>query len=196
MLFPDYKAPLFKMIAFDPGGKKTGVSVFLLDIPKKEIVSIRSWTIHVDGLKNDTGLPEEIFDEKVIRRYKLRNEIQRIFLEENPYQVCYEGPFMNRLQPSAYGPLVAVMTLIQDALISYAPGVPFMVIQPQQGKKGVGVAGKKGKDVMRQAVKSIPVLIEALKRGNCLLDELDEHAVDSIAVGYTCLQLDIFKGVP
>ena len=29
-----------------------------------------------------------------------------------------------------------------------------------------------------------------------LLDELDEHAIDSIAVGYTCLQLDIFKGVP
>lgn len=103
---------------------------------------------------------------------------------------------MNRLQPSAYGPLVAVMTLIQDALISYAPGVPFMVIQPQQGKKGVGVAGIKGKGVMREAVKGIPVLIEALKRGNCLLDELDEHAIDSIAVGYTCLQLDIFKGVP
>jgi hypothetical protein len=103
---------------------------------------------------------------------------------------------MNKLQPSAYGPLVSVMTILQDALVQYCPGNPFYITQPQQVKKAVGVAGKKGKGVIKQAIEKIPELMEALKAGQTKLDELDDNAIDSIAVGYSALKLDIYQGVP
>lgn len=181
------------MIAIDPGSHNTGIARFDVIPSERLIVSIKAWSINVDKLKNDTILPEEIYSEKFIRYYKLRNEILRTFKKENIVYAAYEGPFMNMLQPSAYGPLVALQTLIQDALITYSPGVPFFVLQPQQGKKAVGVSGKKGKDVMREAIKKFPVLMDGLKNGGCTLDELDEHAIDAIAVGFSALKLDLFK---
>lgn len=190
--FPHLFSPVIRVIAIDPGSHHTGIARFDVKPAQKEIVSIRAWTVHVDKLKNDTGLLEELCSDKFIRFYKLRNEILRIFVRENPLYVAYEGPFMNRLQPSAYGPLVALQTLIQDALISYNAGTPFFVLQPQQGKKAVGVAGKKGKDVMREAIKNYPELMQGLTQGHCLLDELDEHAIDAIAVGFCALKIDLF----
>jgi hypothetical protein len=38
--------------------------------------------------------------------------------------------------------------------------------------------------------------MEALKAGQTKLDELDDNAIDSIAVGYSALKLDIYQGVP
>jgi Holliday junction resolvasome RuvABC endonuclease subunit len=184
------------MIAIDPGSNITGVSRFDIDVRNKKILSIRTWRIDVNRLKNDTGLAEEMFSEKMIRYYKLRNEFIRILHRENPHYVAYEGPFMNKLQPSAYGPLVSVMTILQDALVQYCPGNPFYITQPQQVKKAVGVAGKKGKGVIKEAIEKIPELMEALKAGQTKLDELDDNAIDSIAVGYSALKLDIYQGVP
>ena len=195
MLIPNTPM-VYTMIAIDPGSNITGVSRFDLDVRNKKILSIRTWRIDVNKLKNDTGLPEEMFSERMIRYYKLRNEFIRILHRENPHYVAYEGPFMNKLQPSAYGPLVSVMTILQDALVQYCPGNPFYITQPQQVKKAVGVAGKKGKGVIKEAIEKIPELMEALKAGQTKLDELDDNAIDSIAVGYSALKLDIYQGVP
>ncbi len=193
MFHPFLPSPIVRVIAIDPGSHATGVARFDVNPATREIISIRAWSIKVDRLKNDTSLPDEMFSEKFIRFYKLRNEMLRTFQRENVMYVAYEGPFMNRLQPSAYGPLVALQTLIQDALVTYSPGVPFFVLQPQQGKKAVGVAGKKGKDVIKEAVKRYPELMNGLEAGHCLLDDLDEHAIDAIAVGFCALKLDLFK---
>lgn len=181
------------MVAIDPGSHNTGIASFLVKPKEREILSIKAWSISVDKLKNDTGLPEELYSEKFIRFYKLRNELVRIFTEENVTYIAYEGPFMNRLQPSAFGPLVALQTLVQDSIITYNPGVPFFVLQPQQGKKAVGVAGKKGKGVIKEAVKTYTELMDGLAKGLCLLDELDEHAIDAIAVGFCALKINLFK---
>ena len=195
MLIPNTPM-VYTMIAIDPGSNITGVSRFDIDVRNKKILSIHTWRIDVNKLKNDTGLPEEMFSERMIRYYKLRNEFIRILHRENPHYVAYEGPFMNKLQPSAYGPLVSVMTILQDALVQYCPGNPFYITQPQQVKKAVGVAGKKGKGVIKEAIEKIPELMEALKAGQTKLDELDDNAIDSIAVGYSALKLDIYQGVP
>ena len=195
MLIPNTPM-VYTMIAIDPGSNITGVSRFDIDVRNKKILSIRTWRIDVNRLKNDTGLAEEMFSERMIRYYKLRNEFIRILHRENPHYVAYEGPFMNKLQPSAYGPLVSVMTILQDALVQYCPGNPFYITQPQQVKKAVGVAGKKGKGVIKEAIEKIPELMEALKAGQTKLDELDDNAIDSIAVGYSALKLDIYQGVP
>lgn len=190
---PHLPSNLTKALAIDPGTTKTGLSLFVVDTNKRLILSINSWTINVDHLKNDTGLPEELFSERFMRIYKLRNEMLRIYKRLNIHYVAYEGPFNNPRQPSAYGPLVQLQTMIHDALVTYSPGVPFFTLQPQQGKKAVGVAGKKGKGVIKEAIKTFPELMHGLENGNCLLDDLDEHAIDSIAVGYCALKINLFR---
>lgn len=193
---PHLPSNILRVLAIDPGTTKTGVSLFTVDPLQRLILSINSWTISVDHLKNDTGLAEEMFGERFMRIYKLRNELLRVFKQLNVHYVAYEGPFMNTLQPSAYGPLVALQTMIHDALVAYSPGVPFFTLQPQQGKKAVGVSGKKGKDVIKEAVRTFPELMHGLENGNCLLDDLDDHAIDSIAVGFCALKIDLFSKEP
>lgn len=191
--YPHLPSPVIRLIAIDPGSYHTGVARFDVKPATREILSIRAWSIHVDKLKNDTGLSPELTSEKFLRFYKLRNELLRIFKRENVMYVAYEGPFMNTLQPSAFGPLVALQTLIQDAMITYNQGVPFFVLQPRQGKKAVGVKGKKGKGDIKEAIRRYPELMNGLAAGHCLLDELDEHAFDAIAVGFCALTIDLFK---
>lgn len=190
-LFPHNKPYVYKLLSIDPGGHKTGVTLFELDLTNSKILSAKAWTINVDKLFDDTALPVEMIGEKFHRYYKLRNELARTFRHYKPDAIGYEGPFMNKLQPTAYGPLVSMMTLIMDALMHYNPGIPFHVIQPQQTKKAVGVAGKKGKDVIKEAIKKIPEVMEALKVTNCELDDLDDNAIDSIGVGLSVMNIHL-----
>lgn len=187
-----YSDGVYKMLAIDPGGHKCGVSLFTFSLKEKNILSIESFTINVEKLKNDTGFPEELLRNKFLAYYKLRNEILRLLLSFKPDIIGYEAPFMNSKQPSAYGPLVSMMTLIYDAVITYNLGSEFYTIQPQQTKKAVGVAGKKTKVVVVEAVKKVPELMGALSID---IDTLDDNAVDSIAVGWYVLKHYLYKNV-
>lgn len=169
-----------------------GLAVFDLDLRNKKIVSIKAWTIKTDKLKNDTGLPEELYADKIIRLQKLYLHMLRVLKEEKINHVAYEGPFMNRLQPSAYGPLVSLMTMVHLAVMHTASGMGFSVFQPQEVKKSLGVAGKKGKEVVKEALSKHSELLNAMAFGNCLLDDLDEHAIDGIAAGYTAVIREFF----
>ena len=187
-----YSDGVFKLLAIDPGGHKCGISLFTFNLKEKKILSITSFTINVEKLKNDTGFPEELLRSKFLAYYKLRNEILRLLQSFKPDIIGYEAPFMNSLQPTAYGPLISMMTLIYDSVITYNLGSQFYTIQPQQTKKAVGVAGKKTKEVVTTAVKKVPELMEALEVD---IDTLDDNAVDSIAVGWYVLKYYLYKNV-
>ena len=192
MSSPFFQPPYFRLLGIDPGSTSMGLALFDLDIKNKKIVSIQAWTVKTDKLKNDTGLPEELYSEKIIRLQKLYLHMLRVLKEERVNHVAYEGPFMNRLQPSAYGPLVSLMTMVHLAVIHTASGMGFSVFQPQEVKKSLGVAGKKGKEVVKEALSKNNALMEALSFGNCLLNDLDEHAIDGIAAGYTAIIREFF----
>ena len=185
-----YQDGVYKLLAIDPGGHKCGISLFTFNLKEKKILSIDSFTINVEKLKNDTGFPEELLRNKFLAYYKLRNEILRLLQRFKPDIVGYEAPFMNSKQPSAYGPLVSMMTLIYDAVVTYNLGSEFYTIQPQQTKKAVGVAGKKSKEVVTEAVMKIPELMEALTVD---IKTLDDNAIDSIAVGWYVLKYYLYK---
>lgn len=191
MLFPGYKDYIYKVLAIDPGSNFTGVSLFEVSLVQEKILSVKSRSIDVNKLKNDSGLIEELVGERLVRYFKLRNEFARILQEENIHFIAYEGPFMNKMRPNAYGPLVSLMTLIQDVVVNFSQGIPFIILQPQSVKKAIGVSGKKGKGVIKEAIERHPDLMEALKVGNTDLTKLDDNAIDSIAVGYCAIKREI-----
>lgn len=179
-----------RVIAIDPGSFKCGFCICDIDFTNRKILRIEAETIRVESLANDTGYPEELVSAATLRYYKLRNELVRRFDDIKPQYIVYEGPFMNRLQPSAYGPLVAMMTLIQDAVLHYNIAVPFVIFQPQVVKKSVSIAGKKGKEVVIEALRKIPEIMDVLVTD---IESLDDNGVDAIAVGYTFFKSNIQK---
>ena len=182
--------PLVKLIAIDPGSRHCGISFFTIDFINKKIIRIESKTIHPDTLVNDTGLSQGDVPDYVIRHYKLRNAILRELKEFQPDYIAYEGPFFNSLQPSAFGSLMATMTIIRDCVYEYRIGLPFTVMQPSVVKMAVSVAGKKGKEIVVEALKKIDEIMNVLVTD---IDSLDDNGVDSIAVGYAFVLYHIQK---
>lgn len=191
---PQYRPSAYRLLAVDPGTVKMGVSMFEVDPITRKIYSIRSQTLYPPQLPNTTALVEDLHKETWVRLNKTRERFSALLREEQPHHVVYEAPFMNRLQPTAYGPLVALMTMVHWAVMDYNQSTPFKILPPLTVKKFIGVAGKKGKEVVVEAIRKIPNLMHALEQGECVLDELDDNAVDSIAVGYAAISLDLLEG--
>lgn len=190
MFTPCFPDGIVKVVAIDPGSFRCGFSEIDLDIKNKKIVKIVAETIVVERLNNDTGLFEDMVTPAMLRYYKLRNELLRRFEAIRPQYVAYEGPFMNRLQPSAYGPLVSLQTMIHDAVMHYNLGTPMYTFQPQVVKKSINIAGKKGKEVVVESLRKIREVMDVLETD---LDTLDDNGVDSIVVGYTFFKENICK---
>lgn len=182
---------VIRVVAIDPGSFKCGYCEMLIDFQTREILSVTANTIKVESLRDDTGLWDDLISPATQRYYKLRNELIRRFEAFQPHYVVYEGPFMNKFQPSAYGPLVSLMTVAHDAVMHYNLSVPFITFQPQVVKKSVGIAGKKGKEVVIAALRKVEAITAVLQVD---LDSLDDNGVDSIAVGYTFFVEDILPG--
>ena len=174
-----------KLVCFDPGLNTTGVSVYEVDSRTKQVLSVFAYTIHTEKLRDFTGLDEEILTERTHKLYKLGLAIQHVLADHNPRIVGCEAPFYNHRTPMAFVSLSEVVSMIRHSVMTYNYNTPFHLVEPQLVKKGVGVAGKKGKDVVMDAMSRIPEVMGVL---HTPLEGLDEHAIDAIAVGWSMLK--------
>lgn len=181
---------IVKIVSIDPGSYKCGFSEIDLDIKNKKLTRIVSDTILVERLHNDTGLFEDSVTPATLRYYKLRNELLRRLLRIMPWYIAYEGPFMDRFHPAAFGSLSSLMTLVHDAVIEYNISTPFCVYQPQVVKKSLNISGKKGKEIVVASIRKVDEIMSVLETD---IDTLDDNGVDSIAVGYTFFKENICK---
>lgn len=184
MLVHDKSLEEFCFIAIDPGLNNTGIAIFYVKVNPFEILSITASTLRADRLLDDTGLDDEDFTERLHKRYKMGNALKRILEETNPCVVVSESPFFDRRKPGSFAVLTEVLTTLFDTVVNYNPLIRFSMVEPLLVKKVLGVAGQKGKEVVREAMSKETLLIQALSSP---LEHLDEHAVDAIGVGYTYL---------
>ena len=175
----------FKMVSFDPGLNNTGVCAMDIDSRTGAILSIEASTLRNNKLCNWDGLDEEVTTERMIKLFKLKTAIVHVLANYNPVWVGCEAPFFNSLMPMAFGYLLEVVSVIHGSVIDYNPNIPFELESPQSVKKSLGVAGKPGKEVVLEAMRGIPEIMNALRTP---IETLDEHAIDSVAVGYSIIQ--------
>ena len=195
-LTPRQHLPHYRLLAIDPGSTKCGVAIVDCDPARYKINSIRAWTLSLESMPNDTGLMAEFHDNFLIRLYKLRKACERILQSEQPMYVAYERPFINPTRPNAYGPLMAVHTMLRDASLSYHPTMPFHILSPGTVKKFIGVKNEKGKsskDLVLEAAKRNPSFLGLLEAGGATIDLLDDNGLDAALVGYTAVCDYIFK---
>ena len=184
MLVHDKSLEEFCFIAIDPGLNNTGIAIFYVKANPFEILSITASTLKSDRLIDDSGLDDEDFTERLHKRYKMGNALKRILEETNPCIVVSESPFFDRRKPNSFAVLTEVLTTLFDTVVNYNPLIRFSMVEPLLVKKVLGVAGQKGKEVVREAMSKEKELIQAL---SCPLEHLDEHAIDAVGVGYTYL---------
>lgn len=169
------------LVSLDPGTKCLGVCVAELTA-ENTYRPIEVYTVEV--LAEATRRHPELFDHhgRINAQYHVINEtIRNLLIQWQPVGVVTEGPYFRRF-PTPYRVLVECVLTIRRAVSEYDPYMQLQVIQPNVVKESVGVHGTSGdKELMRAALSRG---VKGLDLSNIMLEQLDEHAIDAIAVGY------------
>lgn len=169
----------FRIISIDPGTDTLGVSVFDIDLVNYTKTLVTAFTFqaskYIDDLKEHSAWM--LNDEKYMRLQRHYGHLTDILNYYQPHILVHETAFMHRF-PKAYEGLVQCLYEIRLAARDYNPYLPVIGLAPMEAKSYIGGISK---DQVFQSVSKI----KDLNNLHPLLSTLDEHAVDSIAIGYT-----------
>lgn len=173
--------PVFRVFSIDPGTNTLGVAVLDIDMVKDCITVQHAATLHIGKMSNNYPQIAAIHGDRVTKLYVVEKALVRMFISWMPDAITSEAPYMGAF-PQAYAALVECVSAIRRAVIKFDRSMPFPTFDPATVKKSVGVSGKSGdKSAMNHAVLHIPNLVF---NGQVVVADLDEHAIDAIAVGY------------
>jgi Holliday junction resolvasome RuvABC endonuclease subunit len=175
----------YKVLSVDPGLNRTGVSVFDIDMSTRRIIGITSFTLINEHLNEEIEFEEDYHPERVFKLYRLKHAFLQVLLQHQPVAVASESPFYSSFRPSAYASLVEVISHLHDCVIQYNHNTLFRTVEPMVVKKAVGAAMSNNKGSVKDAVLVNSMLMSVLRVD---IHSLDEHAIDSIAVGYAFLK--------
>lgn len=109
----------------------------------------------------------------------VKSLISGILSEFKPDVVVCEAAYLSRF-PQAFVSLSLCLHAIESATFEYDYDVGFMTIDPSSVKVANGVKGNsKDKEDMRRAIMTNAYVVSAID-----FNTLDEHAIDSICIGY------------
>jgi Holliday junction resolvasome RuvABC endonuclease subunit len=173
--------PVYRIVSIDPGTNSLGIAVLDVNYQTGQIHVEHAFTMRVDKLATQYPVIAVLHGERVSKLYAVQKAVQKFLEGWLPDMVVSESPYLGRLaQPFAV--LTECVAAIRRAVSRYRPTLTLAVMDPASVKKSVGVSGKSGdKDAMRRAVRA---LTNVTYSSDVVYDQLDEHAIDAIAVGY------------
>lgn len=181
-----YSDPCFKIIGIDPGSDTLGLSVLEVDIVTLNLISIQAQTIVGRRMFDDKGWSAQLHGDRITRIKAHQENLTVLFRQIDPLCICAESPFINIRRPSAYGALVEVITMIRNAVMDYDPWKHLYLTDPPTVKKAVGAPGNADKTVVKaHVIKLLGSYYTPID--GVTIDQLDEHSIDAIAVGYSRL---------
>ncbi len=170
-----------RLLAIDPGSKTMGVSLLEFDFDTRENWVLDSFTIDADRRVGTISYVSDYHGDRATKLLTHHRALKRLLEEWEPDAVVSESPYMGRF-PQAFEALTDTMNVIRSAVREYNMFLHLHKFDPATVKTAVGVSGKSGdKEAIRRALQGLPDLRFT---ESVLLSELDEHSVDSIAVGY------------
>lgn len=181
----------FRVVGLDPGTETFGVAVLDLSLKTGEIDVVHSETLVLQKLLREHNYrsEEETYGGRTARLMALEDSLFKLFEELQPHAVCSESPFLSRF-PEAFAALTECVSSARRAVCRYDRYLPLELVDPPTAKKAVGMKVKRGmtKDDVKIAVAQLAIRYAE----GIVLDNLDEHQVDAIAVAY--YQALIFRG--
>ena len=141
---------VFNALFLDPGLNNTGVSVYRVDQYECKVLSIEAGTLKAIRLIDDSGIDDEVHEERVIKRLQMGRGLRTWLETYHPDIVVTESPFFDRKKPNSFQILSEVLTTLYDEVLRYNRMVRFQKLAPQAVKKSLGVAESKGKRSLRK----------------------------------------------
>ena len=184
--YPPYNSGTASIVGIDPGSEKLGVSVIGIDVETQKIAFVRASTYTGSKMFSPKDHFAIVQSDRQARITAHRENLYRLFLRERPIQICSESPFYNPRMPAAFGSLTEMIVAIRSAAQMYSKERPLYLIDPPSVKKAVGASGAADKDAVRKCVLA---LLKECYIGITPMEELDEHSIDAIAVGYARYKL-------
>lgn len=168
-----------RVLSIDPG-MTMGVTMSILDFNKQIQTVLFSDTFKIDKEKRQHEFSEvALGTNSVINTHTIRHLIKTILEEYQPDIVICEASFLGRF-PQAFASLTLCINAIETAVYAYDYDVGFYTFDPPTIKQAMGVKGNsKDKDDMRDALLANKQIVSEED-----LSLLDEHAVDSVCIGY------------
>lgn len=170
-----------RIMGVDPGTENLGMSLGVCDFITPSYLITDAYTFDVKSLIHKSN---EYLVEYQSRNIAMYTAVYKLVYQAvhdlQPDLVICESPYMDRRFPLSYMLLSLCSQAVQQAVKDYSIFIQYETIDPASAKMGVGAKGNNGnKDLMRNAV-----LTNEYINGVIDLDALDEHAIDSIAIGY------------
>lgn len=173
--------PDFNIMAIDPGANM-GITIATISMTDQIMWVVDSFTLVIDDC---IGLSYSARNDTYTKRQQVQAYLERRLTQlMNRYDVehvIYEAAY-NRRSLVAYDSLVFYGNTISNICHHYDFDVSYESVAPSRVKTNIGVTGNSGdKGAVRQAVRRHPHI---QLPPELLLDDLTEHAVDSIAIAY------------
>lgn len=170
----------FRIAGFDPGAN-LGLSLIenRLDgsLPVVKLAETAKLNPAEFGYKDIA----ELHGNRVARLMILYDRVTNFLRLHKPHGVIIEGNYLGRFA-NAFASLVECVIIIRNAVYAYDPFMPLQMVDPTTVKTNIGMTKIRGtdKEDVRRALKAL----KALEWDGVSIDDLDEHAVDSVAIGY------------
>lgn len=176
----DLNDRVLNLMAIDPGSSNLGVAIYSINISDLNIIKVESFTINAIKSKYYSKAYSKTYGDKQARFLAMKNELYSFIEQYNPSLVICESPFFSSFTASAYGILVELLYIISEILFYYNNNIPFYKVDPPTAKKAVGAKGNAKKEDMFVKVNEMKEKIKLINN----IEDLDEHAIDAIAIGY------------
>jgi len=162
------------ILSIDPG-TNMGISITTITVPSLKIVNIITTVLDLSTMTK----PHDMQDNLLLRTRVIKKYITKIMIDYKPRVLAMEAAFVNSRFPKSVMYLSQYIGAISLAVIEADPFVKIFNYPPKLVKYVMG-GGTKDKDAMKIAVKKVTELSKHVN-----VDEITEHEVDSMAIGYT-----------
>lgn len=166
-----------RIIAIDPGTNSCGFSVLSINLETQKISVLTSYTVKGNQFITQNKMYAELHGDKYAKLKGYQEHLEKLCEKTDPYMVTSEAPYMGRFA-AAFGALKEQCMVLRLAAASYDFTMPFMFIEPTPVKKFMGAKGSDKTLMTKGLKKRTDVDMSGIK-----VDDLDEHAIDSICVG-------------
>lgn len=174
----------YRVISIDPGAN-LGITVSEGDMGLTYLRPIHTETLDLN--KWAKIFYPEILDEfgaRFARIYTLRKVLLNVLNKWQPDFMVHENAFMMIRRVTAGIILAEYVLVMKMTAYTYDPAMPIYGFAPFEIKSAVKTGKLSGDKFL--VSKALPKL-EDLDLSNVNLDQMDEHSIDSIAIGYCFL---------
>lgn len=179
LVMPKSKEP-FRIAGFDPGAN-LGLSLIENHLDgSKPIVKVVE-TVKLNPAEFGYKEIAELHGNRAVKLMILHDRVTLFLRTHRPHGVIVEGNYLGRFA-TAFASLVECVTVIRNACYAYDPFMQLQIVDPTTVKTNIGMVKIRGTD--KEDVRRALANLKELEWDDIDIDDLDEHSIDSIAIGY------------